>query len=120
MAPNFSGQAYYERLAFKIKTEILQGIWQPGDKLPSVRDMAVQENLNPNTVAKTYRLLESQQQIYTEPGRGSFISQPAEQVNQQQVAKLHHQFQQFVVEARAQGLTQNQLQAWLTEQFQEE
>ena len=56
-----SGLPYYEQLILHVKQQIVQGILQPGDRLPSVRDMARQEQLNPNTVSKAYKQLEAQQ-----------------------------------------------------------
>ena len=71
---SYAHLAYYERLVLQIKARVVQGIMQPGDKLPSVREMAKQEQLNPNTVAKAYKQLEADGVIFVEPGRGSFIA----------------------------------------------
>ena len=46
---SYAHLAYYERLVLQIKARVVQGIMQPGDKLPSVREMAKQEQLNPNS-----------------------------------------------------------------------
>lgn len=50
------------------------GALQPGDKLPSVRNLAAQLGVNPNTVQKAYQMLETQGVIYSVSGKGSFIS----------------------------------------------
>lgn len=50
------------------------GVLQEGEKLPSVRELAQQLALNPNTVQKSYRTLELMGIIYSRPGCGSFIS----------------------------------------------
>ncbi|MFC6314556.1 GntR family transcriptional regulator [Lapidilactobacillus achengensis] len=120
VAPNYSGLAIYERLALKIKTQVLQGVLQPSDKLPSVREMALQEQLNPNTVAKTYKLLEEQQVIYVEPGKGSFVSQMQTTADERTSTKFKAQFRHLIIAARAQGIQQVQLEQWLAEQFEEE
>ena len=50
------------------------GVLQPGDKLPSVRSLAAQLGVNPNTVQKAYQMLENQGVIYSVSGKGSFLS----------------------------------------------
>lgn len=65
-----NGAPYYEQLVMQIKQQIVQGRLQPGDKLPSIRAMAVEMHLNPNTVSKAYQILERQRAVYTVKGRG--------------------------------------------------
>lgn len=50
------------------------GVLKDGDKLPSVRSLAGQMNINPNTVQKAYAILETSGVIYSVSGKGSFIS----------------------------------------------
>ena len=50
------------------------GVLKAGDKLPSVRALAQDIGINPNTVQRAYNILENEQVIYTAPGKGSFIS----------------------------------------------
>ncbi len=50
------------------------GVLQPGEKLPSVRSLAGQLGVNPNTVQKAYQMLEAQGVIYSVSGKGSFLS----------------------------------------------
>ena len=45
----------------------------PGDRLPSVRELAVQLAINPNTIQRAYRELENESYIYSIPGKGSFV-----------------------------------------------
>ena len=112
---SYTHLAYYERLVLQIKTRILQGIMQPGDKLPSVREMAKQEQLNPNTVAKAYKQLEADGVIYVEPGRGTFVAEPLKHANSRAVAAFRPKFDAIVVEAQSLGISLATLQAWLTE-----
>lgn len=51
------------------------GILKAGDKLPSVRSLAIEFGVNPNTVQKAYAILESDGVIYSVSGKGSFISE---------------------------------------------
>ncbi len=64
----------FEQIVRNIIQQCAFGILQPGDSLPSIRSLAVELGINPNTVQKAYRILEMQGVIYTAGGRGSFIS----------------------------------------------
>lgn len=64
----------FEQLKKQILEFITIGILSPNDKLPSVRSLASQIGVNPNTVSKAYQELENQGYIYTEKGKGCFIS----------------------------------------------
>ena len=69
-----SRMAIYEQLVQNIIGLIARGVLQPDDQLPSVRNLARDLGINPNTVQKAYQELERQGIIYTVPGRGSFVS----------------------------------------------
>ena len=64
----------YEQVKDGLRHLVVTGAIQTGDKLPSVRALAREIGVNPNTVAKAYQELERQGIIYTVPGRGSFVS----------------------------------------------
>jgi GntR family transcriptional regulator len=64
----------YMQIVDKITSEIVKGKRQPGDKLPSVREMAVQMGVNPNTVQRTYAELERLGIVETRRGQGTFVS----------------------------------------------
>ena len=71
---NFSGkQDVYVELAERYKQYILSGIYKNGDKLPSVRVVATELSVNPNTVAKAYALLESEGYIVALPKKGAYV-----------------------------------------------
>lgn len=64
----------YEQLKNNIMELIIKGMLHENDQLPSVRNLAKELNINPNTIAKTYRMLEHDGIIYSATGRGSFIA----------------------------------------------
>ncbi|ERJ49434.1 GntR family transcriptional regulator [Lactiplantibacillus plantarum 2165] len=66
-----NGAPYYEQLVMQIKQQIVQEVLRPGDQLPSIRAMASEMHLNPNTVSKAYQILEHQRAVYTVKGRGT-------------------------------------------------
>ena len=65
----------YEQIKDNYKRLILSGGIPAGDKLPSVRELASQLAINPNTIQRAYRELESEGFIYTVPGKGSFAGE---------------------------------------------
>lgn len=64
----------YLQLVDRIKSEVANGILSANDQLPSVREMALQERINPNTVAKAYKELEAEDVIKTVAGKGTFVT----------------------------------------------
>ena len=62
----------YEQLVQQVKRSVVQGLLKPGDALPSVRRLAADTGINPNTVAKAYRELEHQKVIITIRGKGKY------------------------------------------------
>ena len=64
----------YEQIAENLKRLILIDVLQPGEQLPSVRSLAMENGTNPNTVQKAYAELERQGVIYTVRGKGVFVS----------------------------------------------
>jgi len=63
----------FEQLKAQILEFIALGVLAPNDKLPSVRSLAAELAINPNTVAKAYQELELQGYVYTVPGKGCFV-----------------------------------------------
>ncbi len=64
----------YEQVVERFKALILKGVMQPDEQLPSVRNLAMELSINPNTIQKAYTELERQDFIYTVKGRGSIVS----------------------------------------------
>ena len=63
----------YEQIAESFKMQILKGILQADEQMPSVRSLAMELSTNPNTVQKAYTELEREGFIYTVKGRGNFV-----------------------------------------------
>jgi GntR family transcriptional regulator len=71
---NASGRAVYQQIIDQIKRDIALGRLTKDEKLPTVRQLAVQLAINPNTIAKAYRQLEQEGIITTKPGAGAFVA----------------------------------------------
>ena len=63
----------YEQIVDKLTNLILRGVYEADEKLPSVRSMAVDLSINPNTIQRAYGELERQGYIYSIKGRGNFV-----------------------------------------------
>ena len=63
----------YIQIIDNLHSQIAAGILQPGDKLPSVRELATQLSINPNTIQRAYREMEANGMIQTIPGKGCFV-----------------------------------------------
>ena len=64
----------YEQIVERVSELILKGILKPDEKLPSVRNLAMELSINPNTIQRAYGELERQGFIYSVKGRGNFVS----------------------------------------------
>jgi GntR family transcriptional regulator len=70
-------EAIYLQIAAYVSENILLGKWPAEQKIPSVRDMAVELEVNPNTVMRSYEFLQNQEVIYNKRGLGLFVAPDA-------------------------------------------
>lgn len=64
----------YEQVADKLQKLIINGVLEPDSKMPSVRSLAMELSINPNTIQKAYGELERTGFLYTIKGRGNFVT----------------------------------------------
>ncbi len=64
----------YEQIVDKFSDMILKGVLKPNEKLPSVRNLAMELSINPNTIQRAYMELEHRGFLYSVKGRGNFVS----------------------------------------------
>ena len=72
-----SGVSYYKQIILQVEMAIADGRLTKGEQLPTVRSLAVDLRINPNTVAKAYLHLEQIGLVTTKTGSGTFVSDPA-------------------------------------------
>ena len=65
----------YTQICDGFRDQIRTGILRQGDRLPSVRELATQLTINPNTIQRAYRELENQGYLVTLPGKGTFAAE---------------------------------------------
>jgi GntR family transcriptional regulator len=98
----------YEQLYRRVIELIMKGVLKEQDKLPSVRSLATDLGVNPNTVAKAYTLLERDGIIHSLAGRGSFVSKPDTLFAQEHIL---NDFDNAVVRALEVGIQKETLHA---------
>ena len=98
----------YEQVRDGLRTLIVSGALAGGEKLPSVRELASQLAINPNTIQRAYRALEQEGYLYSVPGKGSFAAARSE-VDTQRRDKLLHTLDETVRELNYLGVTREAL-----------
>ena len=73
-----SRKAIYEQVVDNFKEMIISGVLKPDEKVPSVRDVAKELTINPNTIQKAYREFENRGYFYSVSGLGSFVAAPSD------------------------------------------
>ena len=87
----------YEQIIEQLGTFVLKGVLKAGDQIPSVRSLSIQLSINPNTIQKAYRDLESEGYTYTVAGKGTFVAEHREILNTRQ-HELLEEFDEVVEE----------------------
>lgn len=85
----------YVQLMERIQRDIISGVYKPGDKLPSVRDLAVEAAVNPNTMQKALSELERSGLVYAQRTSGRFITEDEtmlKKMKQDQAASCIYEF----------------------------
>jgi GntR family transcriptional regulator len=107
-----SGVSYYVQLIQQVRQAVLFGILEPGDRLPTVKEVAAQVALNPNTVLRAYHELEHEGLVVSRPGLGTFIANtvpPA--VAPASYQTLRSDLEHVIQKARDRGVDNRQLAA---------
>lgn len=108
----------YEQVTEKIQTLILNGVLEPDSKLPSVRSLAMELSINPNTIQRAYSELEREGFIYSVKGRGNFVKMNEDLIIKEQ-EKLLLQFKERAEELRMRGVMKEQAMACINEVYEE-
>lgn len=112
-----SGKPIYEQIVDKFKELIINQVLETDEKLPSVRELAQQLTINPNTIQKAYRELENQELIYSVKGRGSFVNAISAQVDPQKVKQMQEDFKKLLTEALYIGMTADEIRNVVEQQL---
>jgi GntR family transcriptional regulator len=105
-----SGVPFYRQVIDQVKSAIATGALEPGDRLPTVRQLAVDLSINPNTVSRAYTELELTGLVETQMGSGTFVGQrdvERDEVERQRI--LDQLCQEFLSKASTNGISLDEL-----------
>ena len=102
----------YIQIVDGFRAQITSGILCPGEKLPSVRELATELSINPNTIQRAYRELENEGYLVTLPGKGTFAAED-QSVEGKRIDVLWQQLERAADELRFAGVSTEQLIAHL-------
>ena len=104
----------YEQVRDNLRRLMVSGAIQEGEKLPSVRSLASNLAINPNTIQRAYESLEAEGYVYSIPGKGSFAA-PRTGVDEERRDRLLGQFDSLTAELLYLGVTRDRLIARIRE-----
>ena len=105
----------YEQIKNGLKRLMVSGAMKKGDKLPSVRALATELAINPNTIQKAYTELENEGYIYSVPGRGSFASGEVK-ADEHRREELKQRIRALAADLRFMGVGKEELASLLEEE----
>ena len=107
----------YEQVKDGLRHLVVTGVMVPGDKLPSVRTLATQLAINPNTIQRAYNELEGEGYIYSVPGKGSFAAGNTG-ADAQRRTELLAQVRELAAELHYLGVSRRELEALIKEAYE--
>ncbi|NLV75398.1 GntR family transcriptional regulator [Keratinibaculum paraultunense] len=115
-----SSTPIYQQIVDNVKESILKGLIEPGEKLPSVRELAKILTLNPNTIQKAYQELERQKVIVTLRGKGTYVSSDYKpRRDEYKLMEVKELFKKGIIEAHYMGFKEKDILNIIEELFKE-
>ena len=99
----------YLQIMDLIKMDIVTGKLKAKDKLPSVREMAGNLNVNPNTLQRSYQELERLKIVYTQRGMGTFVGEEKDMVDDIKKEMAKEVIDSFILRMKSLGFTDNEI-----------
>ena len=115
-----AGMPVYRQILDQIKYYVASGILKPGDRLPSIRELAQSLTVNPTTVVRVYADLEHEGIIEMQHGRGAFVTERSFRMSSaQRGRRLRELARRLVVEAAQMGVPGSQVLSAVREELEE-
>lgn len=108
----------YEQVMEKLKDLMLLGVLMENQPLPSVRSMAMDLSINPNTIQRAYAELERQGYIYTVKGKGSFVAENSE-MKENKKREVLQKLSEVLEEAASLGITKEDLKQLIETRYRD-
>ncbi|MFI1190099.1 GntR family transcriptional regulator [Streptomyces californicus] len=112
-----SGLPPYQQLVQQVRHALRLGLLKEGDRLPTVKDVAGQMAVNPNTVLKAYRELEHDGLVAARPGVGTFVTRTLADSSLAAHGPLRKDLRRWLTKARLAGLDDESIEALFTNTF---
>ena len=97
----------YEQIAERFQAMILRDALPPGSQMPSVRSLAMDLSINPNTIQKAFSLLEQRGYIYPVRGRGNYVGDTA-RLAEQEKASLLKEVNNLLIQGKELGISRKE------------
>ena len=109
----------YLQLMERIQQDIISGIYKPGDRLPSVRDLAVEAAVNPNTMQKALSELERSGLVYSQRTSGRFITEDTQLLDEMKTSLASELILQFLEKMKQLGFQKEETAALIQKALKE-
>ena len=113
-----SRKPIYEQIVERFETLIVSGVLAPDSQLPSVRALAMELSINPNTIQKAYTMLEQEGFIYPVRGRGNFVS--GETLKKKKQERVYCSLQELVRQGKTLEIPQEAFISRVREYYERE
>ena len=114
-----SDRPIYLQLVEQMGRLVVSGIYKPGDKLPSVRDLATEASVNPNTMQKALAELERMGLVYTNRTSGRFITEDEEMIKEMKLELAKEQLDEFLAKMKQLGFEKQETISFLLKAAEE-
>ena len=114
-----SDRPIYTQILERIQTRIISGIYKPGEKLPSVRELAAEASVNPNTMQKAFAELERSGLIQTQRNSGRTVTEDTDMIKQVQTQVALSQVQSFFSTMMELGFNKEEILAFVKKAAEE-
>ena len=109
----------YEQVTEKFRTLIYQGVLPADSRIPSVRQLAMELSINPNSILRAYRMLEQEGLIYPEKGKGNFVAD-TQKIQEESKENFRQEFLELGRKGNHTGVEEEELIALVQRGYKEE
>ena len=103
----------YEQIVSSIEDLAVRGVLEPDSQLPSVRQLAVELSINPNTIQRAYSQLEKTGGIYSVKGKGNFVAADPKRLREEKMEQILQEMEKLLRQALALGVGRERMENWL-------
>lgn len=110
-----SDRPVFAQLVERIQMDIVSGHYRPGERLPSVRELAAEAAVNPNTMQRAFAQLEQMGLVYTKRTSGRFITEDEDAIGELRIKIAREETDRFAARMKRLGFTETEILAFMRE-----